>query len=32
MFENPGSKKQHKKNQTVSAATENTGILLIKNY
>lgn len=32
MFENPGSKKQHKKIKTVSAATENTGILLIKNY
>lgn len=32
MFENPGSKRQHKKMKTVSAATENIGILLIQNY
>ena len=32
MFENPGSKTQHKKIKTVSAATENISILLIHNY
>lgn len=32
MFENPGSKKQHKKIKTVSAATENIGNLLIQSY